>query len=127
MLKRFFTSSFLALAFAMAILTAAVAPLQGCASLGVPAADTINKKAAEGYIAITAAANSVTTLRAAGKMSETDRNNTVATLQTAKSGLDAAVKQGTTDPTGAQTNLDRIMLVLNALTAALAAQQAGVK
>lgn len=126
MLKRFFTSSFLALAFAMVAITA-IASLQGCASLGVPVADTINKKAAEGYIAITAAANSVTTLRAAGKMSETDRNNTVATLQTAKSGLDAAVKQGTTDPAGAQTNLDRIMLVLNALTAALATQQSGVK
>lgn len=126
MLKRFFASVFLALMYVLGTV-AVTAPLQGCATLGVPTADTVNKKAAEAYLAVTAGANSVITMRAAGKMSEADRDKTVAALQGVKTGIDSVVKLSTTDPGTAMTNLDRIMLTLNGLTAALAAQQAGAK
>lgn len=122
MLKRL--SDWFAIAFAL-LLIASLAT--GCASLGVPTADTVNKKAAEGYVTITAAANTVTTLRAAGKMSEADRDKTVGTLQAAKIALDAAVKSAPSDPAAADAKLREVLLVLNAISAGLAAQQAGGK
>lgn len=117
--------------FAAYLLMACVALMigctMGCAALGVPTADTVNKKAAEGYISITAAANTVTTLRLAGKLSDADRDKTVATLQVSKTGLDSVVKSAPVDPAAADARLREILLVLNGITASLAAQQAGGK
>ncbi len=111
----------------MIMLAVVLTAVQGCAALGVPTADTVNKKAAEGYITITAAANTVVTLRTAGKMSEADRDKTVGTLQAAKTGLDALVKSAPVDPAASDAKLREILLIINGITAALAAQQAGGK
>lgn len=123
MLKRLFDQRLAALMFMLAF----VVGLSACASLGVPTADTVNKKAAEGYITITAAANVVTTARVAGKMSEADRDKTVAALQSFKVALDTVVKSAPTDPAAADAKLRDILLALNALSAGLATQQAGGK
>lgn len=128
MLKHLFDRNRAWMLMCVALLMAVViSQVQGCAALGVPTADTVNKKAAEGYIAITAAANTVVTLRAAGKMNEAERDKAVGVLQSSKIALDAVVKSAPTEPGAADERLRQILLVVSALSAGLAAQQAGGK
>jgi hypothetical protein len=112
---------------ALILFAIVAASIQGCAALGVPTADTVNKKLAEAYIGVTAAANSVTSLRTAGKMSESERDKAVATLRTVKTGLDAVSASAPTDPAAADARLRQVLLLLSALEAGLASQQAGGK
>ena len=99
-------------AFVLALLTV-------CASLGIPDADTFNKKAMVAHGTVAAIAKSATSLRAAGKLSDADRDNIVATLKNAEMGIDMATMVGKTDPAAGVTKLDTSIAVLTALQAYL--------
>lgn len=93
----------------------ATALLTACAQLGVPAADTFNKKAVAAHNTVTAVAKAATTLRAAGKLSDADRDNVVATLRSAETGIDLATMVAKTDAPAGMTKLDTSIAVLTAL------------
>lgn len=63
----------------------------GCASVGMPVADTFNKKMVVGYDTITWVAESAESLRTAGKLSDQDRDNIVNINAEAIAALDLAV------------------------------------
>lgn len=85
----------------------------GCAQL--PAADTFNKKAIAAHNTVAAIAKTATTLRQAGKLSDADRDNIVATLKSAEAGIDLATLAAKTDSTAGMTKLDTSIAVLTAL------------
>lgn len=126
MLKRLFVSSFLAMAFAMAAIVG-VMSMQGCATLGVPSADTVNKKAAEGYISLAAAAHTVVTLRQAGKMDDATHVKTIVSLGAAREAIDDIVQQAPIDPAAADAKLRQALALIASIQAVLATQQAGGK
>lgn len=110
-MKRLTQSLFLV--FALALLTA-------CASLGVPSAETVNQKAVAAYTTVEGVANAITSLRAAGKLSETDRDNMVASLRSAITGIDIAKQLGSTNPGAGMSKLDAQIAILTALNGYLA-------
>jgi hypothetical protein len=89
--------------------------LMGCAQLGVPAADSFNKKALAAHQTVTAIAQTATTLRQAGKLSDADRDNIVATLKGAEAGIDLATLAAKTNADAGATKLDASIAVLTAL------------
>ena len=76
--------------------------LFGCAQLGVPAADTFNKKLYEGYATVAYVAQSAQQLRISGHLSDADRANVVASSQAAVNGLDLAASMHATACPAAQ-------------------------
>lgn len=99
---------------------ALVALLIGCAQLGASAPRTFNEKLLAGYTTVEAVANSASHLRAAGKLSDADRDNVVSTARTAIAGIDVAAQIGKTDPVAGQAKLTATIAVLTALQAYLA-------
>lgn len=89
--------------------------LAACAQMGMPAADTFNKKEVAAHATVTAIAKGALTLRQAGKLSDADRDNVVATLRTAETGIDLAKMVATTDPVAGMSKLNASVAVLNAL------------
>lgn len=89
--------------------------IAACAQLGVPAADTFNKKAVAAHNTVSGIAKAATTLRAAGKLSDADRDNIVATLRSAETGIDLATMVAKTDAPAGMTKLDTSIAVLAAL------------
>lgn len=95
-----------------------------CAQLGVQTPTTFNQKAIAGHAAVEGIAKTALTLYQAGKLSDADRSNVVATLRSAESGIDLATQVAKTDPTGAGTKLDASIAVLTALQTYLATKGA---
>lgn len=106
-------------ATAMLIIATALLFL-GCAQLGVTAPATFNQKEAAAHVTIEGIAKTALSLHQAGKLSEADRSNIVATLRSAESGIDVAKLVAKTDPAGGLTKLDASIAVLTALQAYLA-------
>lgn len=104
-------------AFVFALLLAA------CAQLGVPAADTFNKRLLAGYQTVETIASTAGTLRTAGKLSDSDRDNVVATSRTAIAGLDVAKQVYATNPQAGDDKLTATITVLSALSAYLATKE----
>jgi hypothetical protein len=100
--------------------------LVACAALGVPTADTFNKKLLGGYATVTTVAKTAGVLRTAGKLSDSDLENVVSTNRQAIAGLDIAAATAKTDLGAAQTKLTATLTILTALESYLASQQ-GVK
>lgn len=109
------------------------AVVMGCTALGVPAADTFNKKMAAGYATVQVVAESAKSAYTAGKLSEKDRTNVVTTTRAAIEGLDlaqtaysatcpASAPPGCVAP-AADAKLVATLAVLTALQAYLATQQ----
>lgn len=105
------------LMFACALMFAA------CAQLGVPAADTFNKRLLAGYQTVETVASTASTLRTAGKLSDADRDNVVATSRTAIAGLDLAKQTHATNPQAGNDKLTATITVLTALQAYLATKE----
>lgn len=122
MLKRLFTSSFLALALAMAVVVAAVAPLQGCAALGVQSPQTFNDKVYAAALTVDSLQKNASTLLKAGKISATDAENVLKATDVATEGIKVARSYASTAPTTANSRLDAAVVGLTALTAYLNAQ-----
>jgi hypothetical protein len=94
--------------------------LVGCAGLGVPPADTFNKKALATLSTVETVAKSAQNLRAAGKLSDADRDNVVSTLETTVSGVKLARQLYTTNPQAGNDKLSATITVLTALQMYLA-------
>lgn len=97
--------------------------LSACAALGVPTADTFNKKLISGYSTVQVVAKSASALRAAGKLSEVDRANVVDTNRQVLAGLDLARLTSQTDLAAAQSKLESTLLILTALESYLQTKQ----
>lgn len=108
----------------LAFIAALLLVLAACAQLGVPAADTFNKRLLAGYQTVEAIATSAGSLRAAGKLSDADRDNVVATSRTAIAGLDLARQVHQTNPQAGDDKLSATITVLTALQAYLATKGA---
>lgn len=102
------------LMFACALLLAA------CQALGVKAPETFNERLAAGYVTVEGIAKQAQQLRAAGKLSDADRANVVATNTQAIAGLDLAKQIHDTNPQAGTEKLTAALTVLNALSAYLA-------
>ena len=98
--------------------------IAACAQLGVPAADTFNKKAVAAHNTVSGIAKAATALRAAGKLSDADRDNVVATLRSAETGIDLATMIAKTNPQAGIDKLSATVAVLSALQAYLATKGA---
>lgn len=88
--------------------------LVACASVGVQAPATFNQKVLAAHSTVTAIANSASTLRATGKLSDADRDNVVSTLRSAEAGIDLAVL---TYKTNSQAGGDKLTATITVLTA----------
>ncbi len=88
--------------------------LAACANLGVQSPATFNQKVLAAHATVTAIANSASTLRAAGKLSDADRDNVVASLRSAEAGIDIATM---TYKTNAQAGADKLAATITVLTA----------
>lgn len=97
--------------------------LSACAALGVPDADTFNKRAMAGYQTIETVASTAGTLRIAGKLSDADRDNVVSTTRAAITGIDLAKQIYQTNPQAGNDKLTATITVLTALQAYLATKQ----
>lgn len=98
----------------------AVAFLMGCSTLGVQSPTDFNGRLAAGYKTVEGVANTATQLRAAGKLSDADRENVVATSRTAVAGLDLAGQVHKTNPAAGDQKLTATIAVLTALQTYLA-------
>lgn len=105
------------------IAAALVALLSACASLGVPNADTFNKKVLSAYATVDVVAESAAILWAAGKMSAQDRAHIVDTNRQVLAGLELAKLTAQTDLGAAQTKLESTLLILTALESYLQTKQ----
>lgn len=98
--------------------------LMACSTFGVQAPQTFNQRLMAGYTAVEVVATNATQLRAAGKLSDADRENVVATGRTAVAGLDLAAQVHKTNPAAGQEKLTATIAVLTALQAYLATKGA---
>jgi hypothetical protein len=98
--------------------------LSACAQLGVPSPDTFNKRALAGYSTVEGIAKTATELRTAGKLSDADRDNVVATSRTAIAGLDLARQVHSANPQAGEDKLTATIAVLTALQAYMATKGA---
>lgn len=96
--------------------------LSACTQIGLSPPETFNQKALAATKVSQAIASTAISLRAAGKLSDADRDNIVATLRTAEQGIDLASISFKTDPAAGMTKLDASIAVLTALQAYLAAK-----
>lgn len=94
-----------------------------CAQLGVPAADTFNKRALAAYTTVEGINKTATSLKAAGKLSDSDRENIISTSRSAVAGIDLARQVHATNPQGGEDKLTAMIAVLTALQTYLATKE----
>lgn len=92
----------------------------GCAGLGVSAPQTFNQKAVAAHVTVEGIAKTALSLRQAGKLSDADRDNVVATLRSAEAGIDLATMTAKTNPQAGADKLSATIAVLTALQTYLA-------
>lgn len=105
------------------LMTFMCALLVACASLGVPAPQTMNEKIAAAQAAITQVRVSATQLLNGGKISAADGENVLTTTDAAAKGVEVARTISAQDPTAAQAKLTAIVTGLSALQLYLASRQ----
>lgn len=91
----------------------------GCTALGVPAADTFNKKAAGAVQMVNAASQASLTLLQARKITPDESDAFVARAEQFQSAIDLTRQMHATDPTGAADRLAQIIAGLTILQAEL--------
>jgi hypothetical protein len=96
-------------------LASLVMMLAACQSLGIPAADTFNKKVYTGYATVVTVANTATTLLNAGKLSNADAQNVLEQATNAKTALDIAKSVHETTPDLGDAKLVAALQILTAL------------
>jgi hypothetical protein len=97
--------------------------LASCASLGIPQADTFNKRVAVANSVIESTANTIQTLFVAGKLSKAESQKALDQTKSASAGIDIARKIRAEDPRGANNQLAAIITTLNALNVYLQSRQ----
>jgi hypothetical protein len=95
----------------------------GCAALGVPAADTFNKKAAGAVTSVNAGSQTVLTLLQAHKVTPDEADRYTAALDETQKAIDGVRVLYKTDPTAAENRLQTIITALNILLAELEARK----
>lgn len=102
------------------LLTALLLLLSACQTLGVPQADTFNKKLAAGYTTVTGIRNTADALLSAQKITPDDAQNVNDQADNARTGLDLARQMHATNPAAGDARLDAVVTGLAALNAYLA-------
>lgn len=102
-----------------------LALIVGCASLGMQAPDTFNKKVAAAVTTVQSVSDSAIAALAAGKLSKSDATNVANSARAALAAIDVAEGLHSTDPKAGEDKLAATLAILTALQAYLAAQ--GVK
>ena len=97
--------------------------LVGCSTLGVPAADTFNKRVVAANALVEQASATVETLLVAGKISKEEAQQYNQRAKDAAAAIDIARSAQATDPAEADARLSAIMNALNALVAELEKRQ----
>lgn len=90
---------------------------------GTLAPKTFNQRMVMAYDGVTFVANTATTLRTAGKLSDKDRDNIANQAQDVKDALDIAGTLKSSDPVGADAKLDATEAGLKALRRYLLARE----
>lgn len=93
--------------------------LAACQSLGVPPADTFNKRVIVANGLVESASATVETLFVAGKLSQPEARQFNQRCADAAAGIDITRQTRVTDPTAADAKLTAIIAGLNALNAEL--------
>ena len=97
--------------------------IAGCAALGVPAADTFNKKVVSANAIIESAAETNEAVRAAGKIGKEESQKIHDQLVSIAAGIDIAREVYATNPTEATNRIDAAIVALNALNAYLGSKK----
>lgn len=97
--------------------------LAACQSIGVPPADTFNKKAAAAVISVNTASQATLTLLQARKISPDESDRYIDRAEEAQRGIDLARSVHSTDPTAAIDQLDLTIKALQVLIAELEARK----
>ena len=97
--------------------------LAGCAALGVPPANTFNKRAVVANATIESSAVTVKKLYATGKLTAEEANDVVDNLQVASNTVDGAVLIYKANPAEAETRLEAVILGLQTLQTYLRSKQ----
>lgn len=97
--------------------------IAGCAALGVPPADTFNKKAAAAVTTVNAASQSVLTLLQARKITPDESDAYTLRTEQAQQAIDAARSIYSTDPNGANDALAKVITALTILQTELEARK----
>lgn len=103
--------------FLFALLVAVT--FSGCAALGVPAADTFNKKAAAATQSVNAASQMTLTLLQARKITPDEADAFIDRAEEAQQAVDFARSIYANDPAGGQDALAKAIAVLTVLTSEL--------
>jgi hypothetical protein len=90
--------------------------LASCSVLGIPQADTFNKRIVVANSVAETTATTIGTLYAAGKLTQEEAQTALDQTRNAAAGIDIARKLHAQDPSGANTQLGAIIASLNALT-----------
>ena len=93
--------------------------LAACASLGVPQADTFNKRVVVANGIVESTAKTIETLFVAGKLSKDEAQQANDRAKDLATGIDVARQVYPTDPAGADDRLTAAITALNALNAFL--------
>ena len=100
-----------------------LALLTGCAALGVPQADTFNKRVVVANSIVESVATTTATLHAAGKITDEERGSVYQQGTEARAAIELARQLHATDPLAAENRLSTIIVALTALQGRLEAQQ----
>lgn len=97
--------------------------LSACQTLGVPQADTFNKRVIVANSIVEQSANTVSTLVSAGRLSHEDAQRSLDRVRDAAAGIDVARQVLPDDPAAADAKLSAVIAALNALNLYLESQK----
>lgn len=95
----------------------------GCAALGVPAADTFNKKVAAATVTVNTASQTDLTLLQQRKITPDESDRYIARLTEMQTAIDATRTLYKTNPADAENRLATLITALNLLVAELEARK----
>lgn len=93
--------------------------LAACATLGVPAPQTFNQRAAAATATVNTASQTTLTLLQARKITPDESDRYIDRTETAQEGIRVARSLHATDPTAAEDRLSLVIAALSILTAEL--------
>lgn len=97
--------------------------LAACSTLGIPPADTFNKKAAAAVVSVNTASQVTLTLLQARKISPDESDRYIDRAEEAQNGINAARSLHAVDPAGAADKLNLTIAALQLLIAELEARK----
>jgi hypothetical protein len=97
--------------------------LAACSTLGIPPADTFNKKAAAAVVSVNTASQATLTLLQARKISPDESDRYIDRAEEAQNGINVARSLHAVDPAGATDKLNLTIAALQLLIAELEARK----